>query len=197
MPRTESATDGRIAVVRRFTRFYTRRIGVLEEGPLASEFSLTEGRVLWELAHGEDLTATALGRKLGVDPGYLSRILTGFERRRLLTRTPSPDDGRRSVLTLTEAGRAAFAPLDARSGDEVGAMLRELTSGEQSELVSAMKTIMRLLDRSTADREAAQAGPADSSAATSSPGMPPDAAAARSPARSARAASRSAPMARR
>ena len=110
----------RIAAVRRFNRFYTRIIGVLQEGLLHSRFSLTEARVLYELAQRADVTATELGRELDLDPGYLSRILQRFERDGLLARAPSPADRRQSLLSLTEAGRDAFAPLDARSREEVG-----------------------------------------------------------------------------
>src|SRR5262249_42038995 len=100
--------DQRIATVRRFNRFYTRKIGLLDEGYLATPFSLTEGRVLYELAHQEAVTASELGRELGLDAGYLSRILRGFEQRRLIERTPSKTDGRRSLLALTRRGQDAF-----------------------------------------------------------------------------------------
>src|SRR5437870_4553758 len=102
--------------MRRFNRFYTARIGVLQY--LGGDFSLGEVRILYELAHRADPpTAAELGRELRVDAGYLSRLLRGFERRRPITRTRSDVDGRRSHLALTAAGRAAFAPLGARSRD--------------------------------------------------------------------------------
>src|SRR5215472_12715264 len=106
--------EQRVATVRRFNRFYTRQIGVLHEGLLGSPFSLTEGRVLYELAHRDRPTATQLARDLDLDPGYLSRILRDFEQRGLLARTPSELDGRQSLLALTPRGREAFAPLDVR-----------------------------------------------------------------------------------
>src|SRR5579862_7401138 len=116
-PMAEAAA---VATVRRFNRFYTQRIGVLHEGLLASPFSLTEARLLYELAHRDGLTAAQLARELALDPGYLSRVLGDFAKRGLLARLPSPTDGRQSLLALTDAGRAAFAPLDSRSRDETG-----------------------------------------------------------------------------
>ena len=94
-----------IDAVRHFNRFYTRQIGVLGEAFLQSPFSLTETRVLYELAHRDQPTATDLGRELGLDPGYLSRILRNFGRRGLITRTRSSTDGRQSLLALTARGR--------------------------------------------------------------------------------------------
>src|SRR3979490_1000413 len=140
-----SALDYSIARARRFNRFYTRRIGVLDEGLYHTRFSLTESRVLYELAHRPGLTATALGKDLGLDPGYLSRILHRFERRRLIARTPAEADSRRSLLRLTPRGHAAFAPLDAHSCQETGAMLSRLSKAEQRRLIDAMGTIEGLL----------------------------------------------------
>ena len=135
----------RVAAVRRFNRFYTRRIGVLEEGLLKSPFSLTEARVLYELGQGENATAARLAQELALDPGYLSRLLAGFERRGLIARLPSERDGRQSMLSLTEAGRAAFAALDARSATEIGALLGALSAERQARLVAAMDGIAGLL----------------------------------------------------
>ena len=137
--------DRRIAAVRRFSRFYTRIIGALQEGLLDSRFSLTEARVLYELAQGRDVTAVVLGRELGLDAGYLSRILQRFAREGLLARTRSEADRRQSVLTLTEAGRAAFGPLDERSVGEVAALLRTLPGPAQAEVVHGMGQIEALL----------------------------------------------------
>ena len=124
-----SKVEQRVAAVRRFNRFYTKKIGLLHEGYLASAFSLTEGRVLYELAHQDTVTASELGRELGLDPGYLSRILRAFEKRGLIERTRSKTDGRQSLLALTRRGHDAFAPLDTRSRDEIGAMLGTLPGG--------------------------------------------------------------------
>ena len=137
--------EQRVEAARRFNRFYTRTIGVLREGAYKSPFSLTEVRVLYELAHRDQPTATALGRDLGLDAGYLSRILRGFERRGLVLKTRSTADGRQSHLALTAQGRKVFAPLNARSHDEVAALLGGLSSAAQGRLVGAMQTIERLL----------------------------------------------------
>jgi DNA-binding MarR family transcriptional regulator/GNAT superfamily N-acetyltransferase len=131
--------------VRRFNRFYTRQIGVLNEHLLKSAFSLTEARVIYELAHREQTTATALGEELGLDTGYLSRILQGFQKRGLLARKPSSADGRQTLLALTEKGRGAFAELNARSRDDVGAMLSKLAPAEQDRLLEGMHAVETLL----------------------------------------------------
>ena len=137
--------NSRIEAVRRFNRFYTRQIGVLHEHLLASEFSLTEVRVLYELAHRENATAVELCKDLGLDAGYLSRMLRGFEKRKLVSRSISPSDARSSWLTLTPRGRQTFAPLEARSDQEVASMLARLTPAEQSALLAAMRTIEKTL----------------------------------------------------
>jgi DNA-binding MarR family transcriptional regulator/GNAT superfamily N-acetyltransferase len=148
------AIDQRIASVRRFNRFYTQKIGVLDEGLLHSSFSLTEARVLYELAHRERPTAGEIARDLDLDPGYLSRMLRGFRRRGLIDRAPAAADRRRRHLSLTAAGRAAFAPLDVRSRQEIGALIGTLPGTAQARLVGAMQTIERLLDHAAAPAEA-------------------------------------------
>lgn len=140
----ESEFQQRVAAVRRFNRFYTQRIGVLHEGHLDSPFSLTEVRVLYELVHRESPTATELARELGLDAGYLSRMLRGFEKRGLIEKKPSAADGRRSLLRLTRQGQKAFAPLDARSSEDVGAMLKSLSDVDQRRLVESMRAIQGL-----------------------------------------------------
>jgi DNA-binding MarR family transcriptional regulator/GNAT superfamily N-acetyltransferase len=146
-----SALQNRVAAVRRFSRFYTRTIGVLQEGLLHSPFSLTEARVLYELAQRAGVTATELGRELDLDGGYLSRILQRFERDGLLARVSSETDRRQSLLSLTGAGRDAFAPLDARSRDEVGTRLATLPEPAQVSLIASMGRIETLLgERRTA-----------------------------------------------
>jgi len=135
----------RIDAVRRFNRFYTQRIGVLHEGLLDSPFSLTEVRVLYELAHRERPVASELGKDLGLDPGYLSRILSGFKAKGLIDSKPSEQDGRQSILRLTEQGKAAFAPLNDRARDEIGVLLSSLNKSDQTQLVKAMENIRALL----------------------------------------------------
>lgn len=142
---TSNPLDSRIRAVRRFNRFYTRKIGVLNEGLYRSPFSLIEVRVLYELANRQAPTATELARDLGLDAGYLSRILRGFERRGFIRKSPSSYDARQSHLSLTSRGRKTFVPLDARSGEEVGAMLAHLSTPDQNRLVAAMATVEELL----------------------------------------------------
>jgi DNA-binding MarR family transcriptional regulator/GNAT superfamily N-acetyltransferase len=137
--------DTRVDAVRRFTRFYTQHIGVLHRHLLESPFSLTEGRVLYELAHHETAGAKELAGELGLDAGYLSRILKGFENRGLVERRRSASDGRAADITLTLAGQQAFAQINARSRAEVAAMLEPLSEAEQAALVAALETAQRLL----------------------------------------------------
>ncbi|HEX3178361.1 MAG TPA: bifunctional helix-turn-helix transcriptional regulator/GNAT family N-acetyltransferase [Methylomirabilota bacterium] len=136
--------ERRVATVRQFNRFYTSRIGVLHY--LGGDFSLAEVRVLYELAHRPaPPTASELGRELRLDAGYLSRLLRGFERRGLIARTRSDSDGRRSHVALTAAGRAAFAPLGARSHQEMVALLAPLSDADQERVVEAMRLIETVL----------------------------------------------------
>lgn len=141
----ETGSRQRIEAVRRFNRFYTKEIGVLRDGLLDSPFSLVEVRVLYELAHRKDPTASELARDLGLDAGYLSRILRDFKQRGLIARRPSELDGRRSHLSLTKKGQRTFAPLDARAREEVGAVLSKLTAVDQNRLVESLQTIEKLL----------------------------------------------------
>lgn len=138
--------DGHASAVRRFNRFYTQKIGVLNEGLLDSPFSLTEVRVLYELAHRDAAAASELAAQLGLDRGYLSRILQRFERKGYLTRRASCEDARRRVLALTAAGRRAFAPLDARSQRQVATMLAPLGDAGRTRLLAAMNAIQATLD---------------------------------------------------
>ncbi len=139
--------EARVDGVRRFNRFFTRRIGVLREGLLHSPYSLAEARVLFEVAHGEGLAASDLVRDLGLDPGYLSRILARFEGRGLLEKVPSEADGRRRLLRLTAAGEEAFSELDRRSRDEVTGMLQGLSEEDQRRLLDATRAIEQALGK--------------------------------------------------
>ncbi len=140
-----SDSTERIAALRAFNRFYTRRIGVLHEGLLDTRFSLAESRLLWELAHADSTTATELSRSLDLDPGYLSRLLRGFKERGLVKASRSASDARSTRLSITAAGRRAFAPLDRRSQTEVAALLGPLSDAQQRELLAAMACIESLL----------------------------------------------------
>lgn len=140
-----NAFHDHVLAVRRFNRFYTRQIGILQEGVYASPFSLTEVRVLYELAHQDGLTAVQLCRELGLDPGYLSRILHSFQKKNLIARKPSDSDGREVLLSLTPHGRGIFAPLDKRSSDDIAKMLSRLSPVQQSRLADATHTIEDLL----------------------------------------------------
>jgi len=138
--------EARVEAIRKFNRFYTRRIGVLHEGLLESPYSLAEVRVLYELAHRPGVTARDLARDLGLDAGYLSRILQGFSRRGLVRRETSETDGRERRLSLTTEGRRAFAPLDRRSAKEVSAMLAPLSESAKERLTGSMTAIERILE---------------------------------------------------
>ncbi len=134
-----------VEAVRRFSRFYTRQIGVLNEGLVGSEFSLTEARILYELAHRDAATASDLVKNLGLDPGYLSRILKSFEERGLIRRQPSLSDARQQMMNLTETGEQRFAELNARSRQDMARMLSDLTPRQQKRLIAAMSEIETLL----------------------------------------------------
>jgi len=134
-----------VAAVRAFNRFYTRRIGALGEGHLNSAFSLTEARVLYELAHRQEPVASELAADLGLDAGYLSRILLTFRKRGFLARKVSATDRRQSHLLLTQKGRKQFAPLDRGAAQAVAAMLEPLSPEQQGTLVEAMRAIEQLL----------------------------------------------------
>ncbi|MHA2090437.1 MAG: bifunctional helix-turn-helix transcriptional regulator/GNAT family N-acetyltransferase [Candidatus Kariarchaeaceae archaeon] len=131
--------------IRHFNRFYTRKIGVLREGLLHSQYSLTESRILFELAYGKELTASDLSRELGLDPGYLSRILSKFESLGLITRTRSAKDDRARIIKLTNKGKKEFDVLDTRSREEILELLNDLTKENQDKLLKSMETIEEIL----------------------------------------------------
>lgn len=141
----EMVIDQRVEAVRRFNRLYTQRIGVLQEGILRSPFSLTELRVMYEVAHREPATAGGLSKELGLDSGYLSRILRDFSSRGLIEKRTSKSDGRQSLLRLTKKGQKEFATLSARANHEVATMLSKLPTSEQQRLVDALQVIEEVL----------------------------------------------------
>jgi DNA-binding MarR family transcriptional regulator/GNAT superfamily N-acetyltransferase len=141
---TEAIPSG-VAAVRSFNRFYTSQIGVLQDGLLESPFSLTEVRVLYELAHREAPVAKDLASDLRIDPGYLSRILVRLKKRRLVVQTSSKDDARQRPLALSARGTKAIAGLDARANDEVRRMLAAVSEADRPRLTEAMRTIEALL----------------------------------------------------
>lgn len=145
VPVMATALPARVSALRRFNRFYTRAIGVLQEAWLGGPFSLTECRILYEIAHSEKPTATIVRNRLDLDPGYLSRILSSFEKRGLIEKTPSATDGRQAFLTLTPEGRRQFAPLEDRTVEQVSGMLEKLSENQQRQLISAAETIEQLL----------------------------------------------------
>ena len=140
-----------VSAVRAFNRFYTQRIGVLQRGVLQSPYSLTEVRVLYELANGPDLTATEIQRLLGVDPGYLSRILRNFERSGMLLRQRSQKDGRQSLIRLTARGRKVFAALNARQSSDVQQMLQSVAAPARKKLIGSMQAIQKVLNGKPAE----------------------------------------------
>lgn len=147
MPSTPpTAREADIAALRHFNRFYTRTIGVLDQHHLKSAFSLTEARVLYELAQRESCIAKDIGAELGLDPGYLSRIVQSFLDAKLITRTPAPEDKRQFRLALTAKGRAAFGKLNSKQHDSVADLLGKLPPENTQPLIAAMAEIERLLD---------------------------------------------------
>lgn len=159
-----SATASRSPVdavdaVRRFNRFYTRRIHVLDEAHLKSDLSLTAVRVMYELAHKDAMSAADLARELDLDAGYLSRILADLGRRQLVTRQRATDDARVSRIRLTARGRARYAVLDTRASDDIATLLEPLGDTSQHRLVAAMEAITSILDDGTTQDGARKAAP--------------------------------------
>jgi len=139
--------DGQIAAIRGFSRFYTRKLGIIEPKLLHSSFTLQEARILYEIAHRPACTATDLTRELGLDPGFLSRTLQALQRRQIVTRKPSKEDGRVNELSLTAKGRTAQAELERRSREEVGTLLAGLDDRQRAAIVGAMTPIEQTLER--------------------------------------------------
>ena len=150
-----SVPDDRIAAVRRFNRFHTRLVGALNDRMLGSDYSLSQLRILYEIANAPGdapPAATELAGDLAMDAGYLSRLLSGMERDGLIERAPAPENAKRLTLSLTAQGRAVFNGLNAASAREVADLLKGLTEREQAQLVGAMSRIRRLLGDGPAER---------------------------------------------
>jgi DNA-binding MarR family transcriptional regulator len=148
-----SAMQSASAAIRRFNRFYTREIGVLDGNLLQSGFSLAEARIIYELAQAPETSATEIGEKLNLDRGYLSRMLRAFERKRLISRKTDAADKRRSHLSLTEKGRTTFAQLDKRSSQAATSMIADLPAGAVNALLSAMEIIQGILAKPAATQD--------------------------------------------
>jgi len=144
---SNTTLEERINAIRHFNRFITRQVGALREGLLYSPYSLTEARILFEIANNDDITAADLTKELGLDAGYLSRILNRLEERGLVYKERSLKDGRQRMLKLTSDGKNAFSLLNSRSYNEIAELLSELSETEQQQLVGAMKTIEQLLSK--------------------------------------------------
>lgn len=140
-----------IAAVRHFNRFYTKQLGVLNEGLLESPFTLTEARIIYELANREKTTASELGNELGMDAGYLSRTLKSLESRNVITRKTSANDARQSHLGLTAKGKKEFGNLDQLSRNQIEEILNELSSADQKRLLASMASIENLLGEKTSE----------------------------------------------
>src|SRR5689334_7114691 len=143
-----AAPAHQVAAVRRFNRFYTRQMGLLDEGLLRSPFSLTEVRVLYEIAHRTAPTASAIGQELGLDAGYLSRILLRLRKAGLVSATPAAGDRRQRLLALTVRGRRTFGALDARSSRDVAVVLGRLSPTARGQLVQSMRRLETVLSGS-------------------------------------------------
>jgi DNA-binding MarR family transcriptional regulator/N-acetylglutamate synthase-like GNAT family acetyltransferase len=135
----------RAEAIRRFNRFYTRQIGALREHLLQAEFSLSESRILYELGTSAGLTSAELCQMLGLDAGYLSRIISGFEKKGLISKTRSPSDARALLIQLTNAGKAVLASLEQAAREEVMAMLQDMPESRQEQLTQAMQQVQSLL----------------------------------------------------
>ena len=147
---SQQNSEREVAAVRAFNRFYTRKLGIIEPKLLHSPFTLQEARIMYEIRHRPACTATDLTRDLGLDPGFLSRTLQGLERRQIVARKPSKDDGRVNELSLTAKGRSAQAELERMTNEEVGSLLTALDGNQRAAIVRAMTTIEQTLERPTA-----------------------------------------------
>jgi DNA-binding MarR family transcriptional regulator/GNAT superfamily N-acetyltransferase len=150
---TSPRSDTRIAAFRRFNRFYTQKIGVLNRSYLQSEFSVAEARVLYELAQRGETTASEISANLGLDMGYLSRILAKLEGQQLIRRAPAEQDARQRLIQVTPKGKKAVSTLDSRSEEQAGSLLAQLTDPQQASVLQAMSQIQATLGDSLATSE--------------------------------------------
>jgi DNA-binding MarR family transcriptional regulator/N-acetylglutamate synthase-like GNAT family acetyltransferase len=155
----ETSAADRVAAVRAFNRFYTKELGLLGRGFMGTPYTLTEARVIWEVAQRSTAEVGELRRELDLDPGYLSRILTRFEKTGLVIRERSESDRRRQLVRLTGSGRAVFRTFDRRSSEELGEVLAEHTAAEQRRLVEAMGDVRAILGDPARERELNLRGP--------------------------------------
>src|SRR5712672_75433 len=142
----DSKLESKLAAVRGFSRFYTRKLGMIEPKLLDSPWTLQEARIIYEIAERKSCTATDLVRALGLDAGFMSRTLQALQRRQIVARKPSRTDRRATELALTAKGRAAFADLDSRSRGVVATLLDKLDAGQRAIVVNAMTTIEQTLE---------------------------------------------------
>ena len=147
MPVQSKDLEDRIAAVRRFSRFYTRELGLLQESLVHTRFSLTEGRVLYEICNTEDCTAKKIRESFVIDEGYLSRILDSFTKRGLIKKTPARNDGRLRIILPTEKGKKEFANLNDNSNKLVSEMIEKLSAEEREDLLNKMEAIRVLLTK--------------------------------------------------
>lgn len=143
MPKSPSAQD--IAAVRRFNRFYTKHVGALREGLVGSPYLLPEARVIYEIAHAGQISAAEIAAELNLDAGYLSRLLRGLAKQRLIDTKKSDTDGRRTIINLNAKGKAAFRDLDKRTRQDIARLLKSMKAGDRKRLLSAMATVEGLL----------------------------------------------------
>jgi DNA-binding MarR family transcriptional regulator len=134
--------------IRSFNRFYTNVIGLLDQHFLDSPFSLTEGRVLYEICNTEDCSAKKIRANIIIDEGYLSRILDNFVKRSLIEKTPSPEDGRLRIIVPTEKGKQEFSNLNDNSNQLISRLIERLSAEERAELLNKMEGIRALLEKS-------------------------------------------------
>ncbi|MGZ5321529.1 MAG: bifunctional helix-turn-helix transcriptional regulator/GNAT family N-acetyltransferase [Solirubrobacterales bacterium] len=155
----DSGTAGRVSAVRAFNRFYTKELGLLGRGFMGTPYTLTQARVIWEIAQRGTAEVAELRRELELDPGYMSRILARFERAGLVIRERSEADRRRQLVRLTGSGRAAFRTFDRRSSDELGKVLADHSKVEQRRLVEALGDVRAILGDPARERELRLRGP--------------------------------------